>query len=302
MHPGTPAFRARIAAAFALDPGSAASEYGAEFRSILSGFLERSLIGQSIAAGVTVRPWEPGWLYRAGFDPAGGAGRDSAALSVVREREGSASEVCFLREWQPPFVSSEMVREASADVTAYHLSAVSGDARGKGPIADMFAKNGIRYCYTTQSTSELYRQLPPLLTGGGVVLLDNERVVRQLASLRTKMGSQGHQTIDHPTKGHDDLCAAMTVALLERAWTAPEDETEEERRRPTGSYERSAMEAGGRYERLVLERYGPAQGAANIANARAMADDDPTVFNEYLLDALPELQRIERGRRSAVYR
>ena len=53
MHPGNKGLTARVKAAYASDAASAACEYGAEFRSVLSGFLSRDLIEQFITAGVT---------------------------------------------------------------------------------------------------------------------------------------------------------------------------------------------------------------------------------------------------------
>ncbi len=41
MHPGSPALRARVKAAYATDPSAAAAEYGAQFRTVLEGFLAR---------------------------------------------------------------------------------------------------------------------------------------------------------------------------------------------------------------------------------------------------------------------
>ena len=202
----------------------------------------------------------------------------------------------YLLQSVPPFVPSAVIASAAAVIRSYGLSAVHGDRWAEGLIAEKFAEHGILYTYTEMPTSGFYAQLPALLTSSAVRLLDSDRLVGQIASLRRKLGSQGQEVITHPGKAHDDLATAATVALvLVRARGAPQSIEEEEAQRPEGSFERPAREAGSRYERLVLERYGPAKGAALIANARAMADGDPTVFNEYLLDALPEHQRMARG-------
>jgi hypothetical protein len=79
----------------------------------------------------------------------------------------------------------------------------------------------------------------------------------------------------------------------------PETEEQEEAARPEGSFERPSREARSKYETLVLARYGSELGAKHIANAKAMADDDPGVLAEYLMDLLPDIARQERGRRAA---
>ena len=200
---------------------------------------------------------------------------------------------------RPEFIAREAIREAAGIIKAYGLAVVSGDKWAKGLIADSFAAHGVMYRYTDQTTSGYYAQLPALLTSSAVRLLDSERFVRQMASLRRKLGSQGQDTIAHPTKAHDDLATAATVALvLVRAPGVPQTEEEEEAARPVGSYERPVIEAGTRWERLILERF-PADGASRIAYAHSMAEDDPEVLAEYLLENLPDVQRMERGRRSA---
>jgi hypothetical protein len=88
------------------------------------------------------------------------------------------------------------------------LKAVSSTARAVGEVP---SRCPIRY--TDQTTSGYYAQLPALLTSAAVRLLDSERLMRQMASLRRKLGSQGQDTIAHPTKAHDDLATAATVSL-----------------------------------------------------------------------------------------
>jgi hypothetical protein len=304
MHPGSAALEARVMAAYAVDPGAAAAEYGAKFRTVLEGFLARVLIEKAVEAGVEVRAYDASYVHRAAFDPASGTGADSAALAITRLKDG-VSELCYLQEWRPEFIPSEAIRDAAALVKAYGLAAVSGDKWGKGLVADKFREHGVTYQYTDRATSAFYQELPVLLTSSAVRLLDSERLVRQMASLRRKAGSQGQDTIIHPSKAHDDLATAVTVSLvLVRARGVPRTEAEEEAQRPDGAIEAHVHAvARSKYEPMILARY-PADGAARIADAKRRSVDrdgdlDPTAYAEYLLDHLPELARLERGRRSA---
>jgi hypothetical protein len=303
MHPNDTHLTARVTAAYVADPQSAAAEYGAQFRTVLEGFLARALIEAAVAPGVEVLPYDPRYTHHAAFDPASGTGADSAALAIARYRD-DLSELVYLREWRPEFVARDVIHEAAGVILSYGLSMVHGDKWAKGLIADAFAAKGVTYRYTEQTTSQFYQELPVLLTSRAVRLLDSERLVRQMASLRRKLGSQGQDTIAHPGKAHDDLATAVTVSLvLVRARRLPQTEAEEEAQRPEGSVWGAALAVVHPYEAAILARF-PADGPARIAYAKSMSRDrdgdvDPTVYGEYLLDNLPDVQRRERGRRSS---
>jgi hypothetical protein len=53
--------------------------------------------------------------------------------------------------------------------------------------------------------SLLYLELLPRLCSGEVELLDNEKLVNQLAGLERRTRSGGRDVIDHASNGHDDL-------------------------------------------------------------------------------------------------
>jgi hypothetical protein len=46
----------------------------------------------------------------------------------------------------------------------------------------------------------------PILTSGKVELLDNHRLIQQLAGLERRTARGGKDSIDHAPSGHDDLC------------------------------------------------------------------------------------------------
>lgn len=306
MNPNNKALRARVRAAYATDPGAASAEYGGLFRQVTEGFLPKELIAAAVATGVEALPYHPSYPHRAAFDPASGTGADSATLSIARLVDG-VSELALLKEWRPPFDPAEAIREAAGLIKSYSLTAVSGDRWAKGLVSDLFVQNGVAYQFTDRSTSQFYSQLPPLLASRAVRLLDSERLVRQMAALRRKLGSQGQEQVTHPGKAHDDCANSAAVALvLVRAPGVPQTVEEEEAQRPEGSFEKKARDVAAGYEPAIIERYGEAQGRVLLANARTAAsvegDFDPEVYEANLEDLLPDLARYMRGQRAAGWR
>jgi hypothetical protein len=62
----------------------------------------------------------------------------------------------------------------------------------------------------------LYAELLPLMNSGRVELLDQPRLLAQLASLERRTARSGRDTIDHPPGAHDDVAnaAAGAIALV----------------------------------------------------------------------------------------
>jgi hypothetical protein len=71
-----------VTRAYERDPQAASSEFGAEFRSDIAGFLDFAIVESAVDRGVTVRPPRRGARYFSGCDPSGGA-RDSFTLAIA---------------------------------------------------------------------------------------------------------------------------------------------------------------------------------------------------------------------------
>ena len=64
-----------------------------------------------------------------------------------------------------------------------------------------------------RNKSEVYLEALPLLTGSKAVLLDDERLLRQIAGLERRTTRVGRDIIDHAPREHDDLANAALGAL-----------------------------------------------------------------------------------------
>lgn len=198
--------------AYERDPISAAAEYGAQFRSDVAAFLPREVVDAAVTAGLAALPYNSAHQYRAFVDPSGGSvDAFTLAISFV---EGNRAILACVAERRPPFSPAQVVSEFAAVLKQYCITEVTGDRYGGEFPRELFAKQGIRYKVSERTRSELYIELLPLLTSGRVSLLDNPRMLNQLANLERKTTRAGKDSVDHPPGAHDDLANSAAGALV----------------------------------------------------------------------------------------
>jgi len=131
--------------------------------------------------------------------------------------DGNTATLDAIYERRPPFNPTEVVSEVANFFRAYGVSSCTGDRWAQGFVMDAFAKEGISYQNSERDRSTIYIETIPLFTSGRVALLDNARLVGQLAGLERRTGS-GREKVDHGPNinSHDDLanvcCGALTIA------------------------------------------------------------------------------------------
>ena len=193
------------------DPHKGKAEWLAEWRDDLSNFLDRQLIEQAVDRDVLVRPPIPGAKYHAFADPSGGA-NDAFTLAIAH-RENETIILDCLVERKPPFNPNEVVAELSKTLRQYGLTSCQGDHYSAGFVTGTFAANSISYFHSYRDRSAIYADTIPLFTAGTVHLLDNNKLVNQLAALERRTTAT-RDKIDHPAHGHDDLCNAACGAMV----------------------------------------------------------------------------------------
>jgi hypothetical protein len=213
MNPTVP--KSDIDEEYERDPQHAAAEFGAEFRSDLQSYIEREAVEACVDRGVRERPHERRWTYFGFTDPSGGA-HDSFTLAIAH-KENKTVVLDVVREAAPPFSPEQVVEEFCALLKAYRLTKVHGDRFGGQWPQERFREHGINYELSERTRSDIYRYLLPLLNSRAVGLLDNPRLVTQIASLERRTGRVGKDAIDHPPNAHDDLCNSAAGALA-LAW------------------------------------------------------------------------------------
>ena len=205
--------KAVIAEALEDDPEAAAAEWQAEFRSDLADYVSREVVEALVCPGVYERAPARGLRYEAFADPSGGS-RDSFTVGVAH-REGEVAVLDCLRERRAPFSPEAVVEEFSGVLSDYGLSTVTGDKYAGEWPREQFRKRGIRYVPSEQPKSQIYLEALPLLNGGRLDLLDDQRLVSQVCGLERRVARGGRESVDHAPMAHDDLAnAALGVAWL----------------------------------------------------------------------------------------
>ena len=199
--------------AYADDPIAAASEWGAEFRNDLAGWLNRETIEGAVDTGVVARPPNTmAFTYSAFADSSGGV-RDSYTLGIAHAEGGVAVLDCLV-EVKAPFDPSVATAQLAAVLKSYKCTEVSGDKYAANFVTESFAKHDIKYNHSKLNRSEIYMEALPLFNAGRIRLLDSSRVISQLAGLVRKASPSGRANVDHAPGSSDDCANSACGALV----------------------------------------------------------------------------------------
>jgi hypothetical protein len=205
--------KATIAMAYMRDSAAADSEYGANFRNDISGFISREIVEARVIRGRYELPRVAGVTYTAFVDPSGGQA-DAMTLGICHVERG-VGVLDLLRESPAPFSPDAVCKEFAEVLKRYGIAAVSGDKYAGQWPREGFSKYGIQYRCAERTRSEIYLELLPALMSGTVELLDNKKLVEQLIGLERRTARSGRDSIDHSPGAHDDLCNSAAGCLVE---------------------------------------------------------------------------------------
>ena len=204
--------QADIDAALAEDPAGAGAEWNATFRDNVSGWAPRQLIEAAVDRDIMVRPPLPDVRYHSFVDSSGGV-RDSFTAAVAHNESSVAVLDCLI-EIRAPFNPDGATARIADVLKSYRCHTTVGDRYGAQWIVQAFEKCGIAYRHSDRDRSAIYLDALPLFTTGRVRLLDNKRLVTQLASLERKTSSLGKDKVDHGPSGHDDAANVVAGSLV----------------------------------------------------------------------------------------
>jgi hypothetical protein len=204
-----------ITEAYEEDPESAASEYGAEFRSDIADFVSRAVVEACIEPGCHERApaRSAGLRYFAFIDAAGGSGSDSMTMAIGH-LEGSVPVLDAVRERKPPFSPDDAVTEFATLLKSYGVNRAESDRWGGDWVGEAFRKVNITVVPSAKPKSDLYKDMLPMLNAHRCQLLDVPRLVSQLCALERRTARGGRDSIDHPPGGHDDIANAVAGVLV----------------------------------------------------------------------------------------
>lgn len=212
MNPSLP--QSVIDRAYERDPVVAAAEYGAEFRSDVSNYIDREIVDACVARGMRERLPAASVSFSAFTDPSGGSS-DAFTLCVGhKDLSNGMIYVDCVREVRAPFSPEIAVAELAVVLKSYRVTKVIGDRYAGEWPREAFERHGVMYEPSALTKSDLYSNFLPLLNSGMVELVDNSRLINQLCNLERKTARGGRDSIDHPSGGHDDVansCAGFAV-------------------------------------------------------------------------------------------
>jgi Phage Terminase len=203
-----------IAAQSQDDPTSASSEWGAEFRSDISTFLDDELIDAAIEHGrpLELPPRQFPAFYRAFTDAAGGTGKDSYTLAIAHQ-EAEHYVVDLVRGTHGKFDPMQVTREYAALLKEYRIGSVVGDNYAAQWTAGAWTDCDISYVRSDIPKSQIYLESLPLFTRGLVRLPDHARLLKELRLLERQTHRGGKDSVDHPRGHHDDYANSVCGVL-----------------------------------------------------------------------------------------
>jgi hypothetical protein len=179
------------------DPAAARSEWLAEWRDDIAAFLGRELIEAAVDRNILARPPVDGVDYHAFADPSGGVS-DAFACAIAHKEDDGRVLLDALHEVLAPFDPAAATAEVARLLKSYGVTKVVADKyAAQWPVSE-FSRNDITLEHSERDRSALYADFLPLLSSARARLLDNARLVGQLANLERRAQPSGKDRIDHP--------------------------------------------------------------------------------------------------------
>ena len=137
------------------------------------------------------------------------------ALAIGHIEDGVAV-LDALRERKPPFSPEDVTLEFADLLKSYRITKIQGDRYGGEWPRDRFRAHGLDYEPAETSKSDLYRDLLPVINSHKLELLDDARLIAQIAGLERRTARGGRDSIDHAPGTQDDFANATAglVAIL----------------------------------------------------------------------------------------
>jgi len=204
---------AAIAAQQEADPTAARSEWDAQFREGVSGFLDDELIDSAIDRARPLElPPRPGVFYKAYVDASGGAVGGDAYTIAIAHREHGCYIIDVVRGRAGPLDPEELTKDYAALCKQYRCSP-TGDKYGREWVSSAWRKCSIPYTTATLTASDTYLEALPLWTRGQVRIPDHPILTRELRLLERMPTRMGKDQVVHPRGTHDDYANVCFGAL-----------------------------------------------------------------------------------------
>jgi len=207
-----PSFNPRIVdKAMKRDPVAARSEYMAEFREDIEGYLTRENVEHATGEYEMLLP-QPGVAYKAFTDPSGG--RNDSMTMAIGHTEKGVVVVDRIEVRKPPFSPEQVTEEFCAVLKDYRCHEVVGDRFGGQWVESQFRKHGIAYRASALSKSDIYLEAVPLFTMAKLLLPRSVELEDEITGLERRTTGSGKDSVDHPDGYHDDIANSVLGAAV----------------------------------------------------------------------------------------
>jgi len=197
----------------ARDPERYGAEYLSEWRTDISSLLDRDAIEALVDIRCRERQPLSGRGQYLAFADASGGSIDSFCLGIAH-REGDRAVLDVLRERRPPFSPEATVAEFAKVLETFGIRKIVSDRYAGEFHRELWRKHGVGFDPSEMTASEIFADFVAMVNSAGCLLLDNDRLVAQLAALERRISRTGREMISHPVGGHDDLAVCAAGALL----------------------------------------------------------------------------------------
>ena len=187
------------------DPEAARSEWHAQFRDDIAGFIDRETVEGAMRSSPLESPYDRQNRYAAFADPAGG-GADEFTLSIGHVENKTTVIDCLRAQRGTP---ADIVAEYADILTAYGIRKVWLDRYAGSWPSDEFARHGIEAEQAKDARTGLYIDTLAALNSDRVELPPDNRMLQQFVGLERRKARSGRETVDHPPGGHDDRANAV---------------------------------------------------------------------------------------------
>ena len=217
-----PEAQAEIERQLALDPEAASAEWLSHWRDDLSDMYDAALVAAAVDTGRKINFPRSGISYLLTGDPSGGRG-DSFTAAIGHTEDGDTYVIDRAMEWRPPFDIDVVMDEIAEVARFYRVATIHHDDYGADLVTTGFRRRGlisqpisIKEAGTDYklARSEIYLNGLAPFTAGRCRIPDEPRLIYQLVSLERRPTASGHDRVDHPKGGHDDLANAVVAAIV----------------------------------------------------------------------------------------
>ena len=198
-----------VAAMRIADPTAHRSEWDAEFRDDLSGFLDDAVIDKAINRSRPLElPPQRDLFYRAWADTSGGASSGDFYTLAIGHKEGDKFVIDVVRGKQGPFDPYALTKEYCDLCRQYRIGTVYTDRYAAEWVAQAFRDAGMIHATIDLNTSELFQEVEPVFMRGLIELPPHEISIREFRLLERRLGNV-KEAIGHPRGVHDDHANAI---------------------------------------------------------------------------------------------